>query len=220
MTHFADRVRTGKFFPGHGAALLPGVEMAPLCVYNIVPLALNAAGIAAAQAVAGAGNLVLTSTVVTFDVPRAVSVTSSNAGDTTQTATVVGKDVYGFPMSEAIAFNGAATIAGKKAFSSVSSIAISAALAGNGSAGTLDVFGLPIFLGDKNYITAVKWKSVLADDASTVLAGVTTAATPTTGDVRGTVAPSDASDGVKRLTVTFYVPNPDTEAGIYGVAQA
>lgn len=223
MTHVSDVYRSGKLFPSNGQ--LPGGPLSIIYAYNIVPATLDADGIAAAQAVGAAGNLTLngalaSSGTVTLDVPRAVSVTSSDAGDTTQTATVSGYDVYGAAMSEAIAFNGAATISGKKAFYRVTQIAISAALTGNGSAGTLDIFGMPYAIGDKNYYEVVKWNSVLAADAATVLAAVTTTATTTTGDVRGTVVPSSAADGSKRLTCYLFIANPDTQAGLYGVTQA
>lgn len=223
MTHVSDQYRSGKLFPTNGQ--LPGAPLSIIYAYNIVPATLDADGIAVAQAVGAAGNLTLNGALasggtVTMDVPRAVSVTSSDAGDTTQTATVSGYDVYGAAMSEVIAFNGAATISGKKAFYRVTQIAISAALAGNGSAGTLDIFGMPYAIGDINYYLAVKWASALADDASTVLAAVTTTATTTTGDVRGTVVPSSAANGSRRMTAYLLITNPDTQAGLYGVTQA
>jgi hypothetical protein len=47
--------------------------------------------------------------------------------------------------------------------------------------------------------------AALITTAPTFVAGVTTAASPTTGDVRGSVAPS-ASDGAKKLTVFQPIP--------------
>jgi hypothetical protein len=226
MTHVGSPLRVGNFFGRNGSADDPGFPLAQLATYRITPAALVANGIAAAQAVAGAGNLTLNGSLVAngiavFDVPRAVSVTSSNAGDTTQTATITGTDFWGVVQTEAIAFNGAATISGTKAFKTVSRVAISAALAGNGSAGTLNIFGLPYVLSNISDIVSVKWNATLAQDAGTpVIADATSPATATTDDVRGTYAPSNAADGVKILTFTYYVVNPNTRLGLYGVTPA
>jgi hypothetical protein len=225
-THVGGPLRVGNFFGRNGQADEPGFPLAQLATYRITPAALVANGIAAAQAVAGAGNLTLNGSLVSngvavFDVPRAVSVTSSNAGDTTQTATITGTDFWGVAQTETIAFNGAATISGTKAFKTVSRVAISAALAGNGSAGTTDVLGLPYVLTNISDVVSVKWAGVLAQDASTVvIADATSPATATTDDVRGTVDTSSASDGVRILTFTYYIVNPNTRLGLYGVTPA
>lgn len=224
MTHFSDGVRVGYNFANNGTASLPGTATSPIYVYDIVPAALVANGVATAQAVSGAGNLTLDGSLVsggvaTFDVPRAVSVTSTNAGDTTQTATVYGTDAYGLPQTETISFNGAATIPGKKAFKTVTRVAISAALAGNGSAGSTDVLGLPYFVGSRNYIlTAYNGAQVTT---GTFVAGDTTSpATATTGSARGTYTPASATDGSKRLTIWIFIQNPNTQTGLYGVTPA
>ncbi len=225
-THVGGPLRTGNFFGNNGTAHLPGLPLAPLTTYRITPDVRDADGIAVAQAVAGAGNLTLNGALVTggvavFDVPRGVSVTSSNAGDTTQTATITGKDFWGVAQTETIAFNGAATINGTKTFSSVSQVAISAALTGNGSAGTTEVLGLPYVLTNISDVVAVKWAGVLADDAGTaVIADATSPATATTDDVRGTYDPSSDADGSRVLTFTWYIVNPDTRLGLYGVTPA
>ena len=54
----------------------------------------------------------------------------------------------------------------------------------------------------------------------TFVAAVSTSpATATTGDVRGTYTPASATDASKRLTIWIYVGNPDSQTGLYGVAQ-
>lgn len=162
---------------------------------------------ATAQAVAGAGNLTLTTTL-TLDRPRNVTITSSGAGDTTQTATVTGVDIYGVAMTEAIAFNGAATIQGKKAFKSISQIAISAALAGNGSAGYGDVLGFPLFIPETAFVLFTLENGVSV--AGTLVAGDLTAggATATTGDVRGTYDPNAATnDAIVFQALVFAADN-------------
>lgn len=224
MTHFSDGVRVGRFFGNNGTAGLPGAETSPIEVYDIVPAALVANGVAQAQAVSGAGNLTLNGSLVTggvavFDVPRAVSVTSTGAGDTTQTATVYGTDMYGLAQTETIAFNGAATIPGKKAFKTVTRVAISAALAGNGSAGSTDVLGLPYRVNSRNYMLTA-WDGAFVTTGTFVAADATSPATATTGATRGTYTPPAATDASKRLTVWIFVKDPDTQTGLYGVTPA
>ncbi len=222
MTHFSDGVRSGANFDANGTAL-PGAPTSPIYCYSVTPIALDADGLAVAQAVAGAGNLTLAGALAsggaaTLDVTRAVSITSDSAGDTTQTATVYGTDYWGVPLRETIAFNGAATVNGKKAFKTVTRIAISAALAGSGSAGTTDIIGLRLRSDSRNYLlTAYNGAHVTT---GTYVAAVTTSpATATTGDVRGTFVPASATDGAKILTFWMFVTDPDTRAGLYGVAQ-
>lgn len=137
---------------------------------------------------------------------RAVQVVSSNAGDTTQTATIRGYDVYLNPMAEVLTFNGTNAVSGKKAFKYIASIAISAAMTGNASAGTLDIFGLSarsdlweyleVFMAGLG-VTAASTGYTAADQAT---------ATGTTGDVRGTYAVQTASNGTRRLTVMQIMP--------------
>lgn len=223
MTHFSDGVRAGRNFANNGTAAQPGAFMSPINVYDIVPIALSATAVAAAQAVAAAGNLTINGAqasggVATFTVARAVSVVSTGAGDTTQVATVTGTDVYGLPLSEAITFNGTSTVNGRKAFLTVTRVAISAALAGNASVGTTDIFGLPIRANSRNYVQTA-WNGAFVT-TGTLTGADATAATTTTGDVRGTYAVPDAANGTKRLTLWVFVADNDTQTGLYGVTQA
>jgi hypothetical protein len=223
MTHFSDGVRAGRNFANNGTASQPGVYMSPMFVYDIVPVALSATAVAAAQAVAAAGNLTIngasaSSGVATLDVPRCVSIVSTNAGDTTQVATVTGTDAYGLSMSEAITFNGVTTVAGQKAFKTVTRVAISAALTGNGSVGSTDVFGLPYRANTRNYVLTA-WNGAFVT-TGTFAGADATAATTTTDDVRGTYLVPDASNGTKRLTLWISIFDDDTQTGLYGVTQA
>ena len=224
MTHFSDGVRVGRYFGLNGTANIPGVPMSPIFIYDIVPVALDADGIAQAQAVAGAGNLTLNGAlasggVVVLDVPRTVEIDSSNAGDTTQTATVFGTDAYGNAMTETIAFNGTTAVAGQKAFKTVTRVAVSAVMAGNANVGTTDVFGLPYRVDSRNYVQTA-WNGAFVTTGTFAAADVTSPATATTNDVRGTYAVPDAADGTKRLTVWMYIEDADTVTGLYGVTQA
>jgi hypothetical protein len=222
MTHFSDGVRAGRNFANNGTASEPGVFMSPINVYDIVPVAFSATAVAAAQAVAGAGNLTIngasaTGGVATFDVPRTVSIVSTGA-DTTQIATVTGTDAYGIAMSEAITFNSTTTVTGQKAFKTVTRVAISAALAGNGSVGSTDVFGLPYRANTRNYVLTA-WNGAFVT-TGTFAGADATVATTTTDDVRGTYAVPDAANGTKRLTLWVTIIDDDTQTGLYGVTQA
>lgn len=188
-------------------------------VYLGVPATLDADGAAAAQAVAAPGNLTLNGAlaaagVVTFDVPRGVQIVSSGAGDTTQTATVTGTDVNGDAVVETIAFNGVTPVLGKKAFKTITRIAISAALAGNGSAGSTDILGLPVFVPDAGCVLK-EIQDGAAATAGTLVAGATAVATATTGDVRGTYDPNAAANGVREFELILAL----TSESYQGVAQ-
>jgi len=220
MTHFSDGVRAGRNFANNGTANQPGVFMSPINVYDVVPVALDADGICAQQTLAGAGNALLNGALasggtVTLDVPRNVVVDA--AGAATAVLTITGTDVYGIPMSEAITLNGTTAVAGKKAFKTITRVAASAA-ATDIFVGTGDVFGLPIDANSRNYVLTA-WNGAFVT-TGTFVAADATAATTTTGDVRGTFAPADAADGTKRLTLWVFVFDDDTQTGLYGVAQA
>lgn len=225
---------------GNPAPMEAGVgPMGRVYIFDVVPLTLQATGLATAQAVAGAGNLTLTAGTgvtastdafgvirYTLDCARCVTLVSANAGDTTQTATVYGYDFYGQPMTAQVTLNGTTTVVTTKAFRSVTRIAISAVTAGNISAGFNDRLGLPVRVTDVGYVTSVKWAATLAQDAGTFVAAVTTdPATVSTGDVRGLYTPSSAANGSRRLVMTIAMPGvavgPNaTRAGAYGVTQA
>jgi hypothetical protein len=208
-------------------------------VWDVVPQSLVANNIAASQTPAAAGALTLTAgtsaksvvlpngvTALQLDVARAVSVTQAAAG-TARTFTVSGYDYYGQAMSEAITSTVGSTVAGKKAFYYVTSVTVAAG--GTTTAvtiGTADVFGCPVRFIDKSYVVRYGWNNATTDDTSGVLTVAdTAAATTTTGDVRGTFAPSSVADGIKRLVMTLALPaiavGPNaTRTGALGVTQA
>lgn len=224
MTHFSDGVRVGGNFANNGTASLPGTATSPIYVYNVTPVAMATNNISTAQAVAAAGNLTITGTlatagVATLDCSRNVRITSSSASDTTQTATIYGTDVYGISMTERITFGGAATVSGLKAFKTVTRVAISAALVGNASVGTGDVFGLPYVATTRNSVLTA-WAGAFVTTGTFVVADTTSPATATTGSTRGTYAVPTASDGSKLLSLWIFIADPDSQTGLYGVTQA
>lgn len=191
------------------------------------PLTLDADGIAAAQAVAGAGNLTINGALASGGAVnvqtgaggapfgRGVQIVSSNAGDTTQTATFTGTDWQGNAVTEQLTFNGVTPVLGAKTFATVTQVAISAALTGNGSAGTTDVLGLPFYVDSVDQVL-LELQDHVAAVAGTFAAGVDAAATATTGDVRGTYDPNAATNGAINFVVVMAVADPNYQ----GVTQA
>jgi len=185
-------------------------------------------GAGALTLVAGAGvtAVVLASgtTAYQLDVPRAVSVTQAALG-TQRNFTVSGFDYYGQSMSEVITSTVGATVNGKKAFYQITSVTVSGGTTTGCTVGTTDIIGSPVRFSNKGYIARCGWDNTLAEDAATVVVADATTATTTTGDVRGTVVPSSACDGAKRLVVAILLtaiqcgPN-STRAGALGVDQA
>lgn len=239
MTNIADSLHIGTANTGIAPQASGGFGFGPIArtyVYDIVPLTLNATAYAASQS-PGAAAVTLTAgtgvtaivtngvTRYTADVPRAVTITSGG-NDSGITFLVRGFDTYGVAMSEAITGGNVAAATGKKAFLSIISITPSAAAAGTVTAGTSDIFGLPVCVVDAVYITHAGWNATLADNAGTFVAAVTTTAGTTTGDVRGTYAQAGAaSNGVRRLVVVVALSSlnigaAQTVAGVVGVPQA
>ena len=206
-------------------------------VWDTVPLTKGAANIAAASAYTAAITLTagtgVTSvvrsdgvTALQLDVPRAVSVTIGAGTITDRNVTVTGYDYYGQKMSEVIATGTtqSTTVNGKKAFFQIISASVSGAVGATISLGTADIFGSPVRFTNRGYLARVGWDNTLAENAATATVADTATATTTTGDVRGTVAPSSAADGAKRLVVAVLLtaiqvgPNA-TRAGALGVNQ-
>lgn len=211
--------------------------MGRVYVWDAVPLTLQTSGLAIAQAVASAGNLTLTAgtgvtttvdatgtTRYVLDVPRCVDVVSSSAGDTTQTVTFYGYDQYGQAMRQAVTANGTSRVPSTKAFKSITRIAVSAAAAGNISAGFTDTIGFPIRLLSRDYVIGGNFNATAVALSAYTVADTNTATT-TTGDVRGRFTLPSAADGAKRLVIAIAVPGiacgpSATRVGAFGVTQA
>lgn len=180
-------------------------------------------GIAESQAVAAAGNLTLDGAFVTGGIAdltnaRNVEILSTNAGDTTQVATITGTDSVGNPQVEDLTFNGVTPVPGAKAFRTVTQIAISAALTGNAIAGTPVVtanieFGLDVQL--LNLFDVLHHLdgggAIEGTIANWTVADVTSPATATTGDTKGTFNPATAPDGIEDIHL-YYIGNLTKDA--------
>lgn len=218
----ADQLRVGASV--HPQATSTGVPLDPVTYVDIgVPVALvadalikaatttelpNAATVTYTFPSAGAspqdGSI---GTTGTLDVPRNITAAATHASSVVaMTLLITGKDFYGQTMSEqlSIAATGTSqTATGKKAFKTVTSIAITSA--GNAQANTLnmgfgDTLGLPFNLKEKEqalfFIDGIPQTTL-----GTVTVADTNAPTTTTGDVRGTWLPNSATDAARSYCV-------------------
>ena len=189
---------------GPGQVFLGVGPLGRVYIYDVVPAALSATYVVNVQAVAAAGNVTLVASPVTLSAARALRVVSSASGDTSQGVYVTGTDYWGQAQTEYFLLNGVTTVNGKKAFKTVTQVYVGAAMAGNLSVGTQDVFGLPYAVTDAGYLLRTGWAGAVADNAGTFVAADGTTASNTTGDVRGTFAPTGAaSNGTNRLVIAI-----------------
>jgi hypothetical protein len=181
--------------------------LTPVKISLGAPIASDSNGAVESQAATAAGGLatgingvLATDGVATFDVPR----NAVAAWTGTAVLTITGTDMYGNVVVES---SGSGTsMTGKKAFKTITDISVSANVTGL-TVGTSKVLGLPVFLGDVADVL-VEFEDEAAPTPGTVVAGVTAAATATTGDVRGTYAPNGNPDGSKEFQLTALVGAP------------
>lgn len=176
----------------------------------------------------GASPLDGASTTWVLDVPRNVTAAASHASSiVAMTILITGKDYYGQSMSELLTITATGTsktATGAKAFKSIDSIAITSAA--DATDNTLDIgwgdtLGLPYRLGGAYDILAKYVDASLeAISSGTQTAGVSTTATTTTGDVRGTWLPATATNDTRRFRIWMKIHDPSSDAGAFGVAQA
>jgi hypothetical protein len=153
------------------------------------------------------GALVAADGSVTFDVARGLVVDSGGAD--TAVITGVGYDDYEQLMVESITLNGTTAVLGKKAFKKLVSLTSSASIANGAFIGTSDVLGLPFFLDETAQLLVQYQDGALnGSGLGTYVAGSQAAGTATSGDVRGTLDPTTAMDGIVALRVVALVDNP------------
>jgi hypothetical protein len=159
----------------------------------------------------------------------------------TYSAIVSGWDLWGNPMTELLALNAQTSMSGKKAFKYIGSI-VSGTSSGTQalSFGIGDTFGFPV-RGDEWEQTEVKWNGAAAVNSNGFAPPITTPASSTTGDVRGTMQISTAvltgvlatsvsavaSNGTSRLTIfvnqgvwNSIAGTPVNTIPMFGVAQS
>ncbi len=160
-------------------------------------------------------------------VPRAFTVTVNHASSVVaMTVTIAGFDKYGEAMSELFtitAGTASRTVAGKKAFFYIKSITLTAA--GDATANTAcnvgwnDVLGLPYKVALKSDFISAYFNDIVDTTYTLVLADVTSPATTSTGDVRGTIDNASACDG-SAIWVWLHVADPNSKIGLVGITQA
>lgn len=149
------------------------------------------------------GGAYASSGVATLDVPRNIIITSAG-NDSAKTFTITGTDEYGKTVRENITGANAGIANGKKAFKTVTVVAIDSNSASTVKVGTGDVLGLPFFLPSAGYIVK-ELEDGAAATAGTTVAGVQTEPTATTGDVRGTYDPNSACNADKNFSLIIAV---------------
>lgn len=170
------------------------VESQNLTAAGVFSVSTTAAAAIAAAALAG-----------TADVPR--NVVAAWTG--TAVLTVTGTDEYGNTVVESSASG--TSMAGKKAFKTITDISTSANITGL-TVGTGDVLGLPVYLPDADLVLSEQEDGAAAT-AGTLVAGINTKATATTGDVRGTYDPNSACDGDKNFALVVAMHDPNYKGG-------
>lgn len=200
--------------------------------FNGTPLTAQTNNIATSQHMTSGTSLTLTagtgvtsqsapdgsgSTVYAYDFMRCPSLTStSNLSGINFTFT--GYDFLGRKQTSTIAGPNNNTVYAPKAFLSILSIVPNTTDSShNVTAGSSDIFGLSWCVKDATYALSVKWNNQFAPDTGTLtVADTTSPATASTGDPRGTYAPSSASNGSKRLCVLVHMDA--SQCGPQGVA--
>lgn len=163
-------------------------------------------------------------TVALWDPTKAISRNvriTSGGDDSAKTFTVVGYDLYGYPMSEAITGANTSVASGVKAFKYIASVTCSSTPASTVTVGTGDVIGFPIRTDNFGDVRIIYNATVITASTGYTAAVTTSPATTTTGDVRGTYALQTASNNARRLQVFICPPvaNIGTVTGLLGVAQ-
>lgn len=209
-----------------------GAPTSPTYTFDVVPLTLNLNGIALAQTISGttytlAAGTGITSTTLrngiialAFDCARAVALSGVSTYVAAVSHTIQGYDEYQQPMSQTLTGpSGTEIVYTTKAFRYITSVSAAGNTVSGVSVGSSDTIGLPLRADAFEYVT-IKYNSALVTSSAGFTAAVTSAATATTGDVRGTYALQTAANGSRRLVVDTFIKNTDTVNGVFGVAQA
>lgn len=169
------------------------------------PAAASTTSLRASAAHAG-GAMTLIAAGQTFDVPRAIQITSAG-NDSATIFTVVGTDEYGATLTENVTGPNATSVTGLKAFKTITSVTTPGATVGAVSLGTGTKLGLPVFVPGAGNILREILDSAVAT-AGTLVAGVVTTPSAVTGDVRGTYIPNSLPDGLRTYQLVAYLEEP------------
>jgi hypothetical protein len=166
-----------------------------------------------------------TDTVLALDVPRNITALITHTSSIASGSILIsGYDEYKAPMSETLAIAATGTSlakVGKKAFKYIKSVTFTAGAdmqlnlidVGHG-----DILGLPYKLADIGDLFKISRNNAV-DTSATIASAVTSTASTTTGDVRGTVHTGVACDTTS-VVVWMGVTDPNSATGLRGVTQA
>jgi len=128
-----------------------------------------------------------------------------------------GTNIAGAAMSETVTLNGVAVVYGKKAFKTITSIAVSALCTGNVSVGNSTALGLPYMLTARSDLATTWFNNIQEATLPTVALGDSAAVSAITGDTRGTVILNSTLDGSPvSVYMTVY---PLNAATLYGATE-
>ena len=175
------------------------------------PLVADVDHICESQDLTAGGTATLTATLNLIEgagaAPFGRALTYDSGEASTGVVTVTGTNYLGDVIVENKTLNGTTVVAGTKAFATVVSVSVLGDSGTGFIVGTGDVLGLPIFIEDVD-----EWVTELEDGttatAGTFVAGVSSAPTATTGDVRGTYDPNSATDGAKHFVLYMAISDP------------
>lgn len=189
---------------------------APTRVNFGAPAAANATLVGNALSLTPVGNTDL-STVAQFPETYGRTLTVVASAANTNTVSVVGWDYLGQPVREDFVLTGATPVVGKKAFKNFAYL-----INGTTSATTLNIgsgasLGLPYKALRAEYEVA---NGVAAAAGTLIAAALTDPQTATTGDPRGTYAPTTALNGTNIISAVFDLANDVNTAnngGLHGI---
>ena len=160
----------------------------------------------------------------TKNISRALSITASS-GAVGGNFLVTGWDLYGNPQTEKVTVasspSGATTTNGKKAFKFISAVTAQVTDTFSYSVGTANVFGFPL-LSQEFPLQSIGWAGSPVSVSTGFVAAVSSTASNTTGDVRGTYTVQSNANGVLVLSIyqTVTAANLATMTGYFGVTPA
>ncbi len=240
ISHADELYRGNAYLEGYSPDGRRGTLMANIHVKQYGAIAsFDADGIVSSYVTTGAYTNMLTNTAsvckgalvssalastVTFDVPRNVIVTASQAE--AKNLYVYGQDEYGDDMVETILVSGSAVTSGKKAFKVITKLQTTGAWATTISIGSGNRIGLPFYCANKGRFLGVYGDGkLLATSAGyTLTAGRATAAVPSSSngdaDVRGTFLPTTVVPDSSVLFTIMMVVDSTTRNKAFGQAQA
>jgi len=238
ISHSDELYRGNAFLEGYSPDGRRGTLMSNIHVKQYGAVAsLDVDGIITSYVTTGAYTNMLTNTAsvckgalvssalastVTFDVPRNLVLTCSNAE--TLPLYVYGQDEYGDDMVETIIATSAGVTSGKKSFKVITKLQTTGAFATTISLGRGNRIGLPFMVLNKGSFMGlfIDGKPAASGDY-TLTAGHATAAAPSSSnadaDVRGTFLPTSVPDSAKLFSIMMVVDST-TRNKAFGQPQA